>query len=251
MFQTVSLFAVSAKIYPFEFYENNELAGFDIELAKLIAKELKKEVIFKDMYYYNIFTSIQNNSVDVSISSHIFTQKRAKQFYFSKIYQQSRPTFIYNIKYNKFSSLQDLKNKKISPFYGSMFNNWFAKNIGDSIQKIYYNDELSASKALENGLVDAILLDKYEAFYLMRKNKNIKILDLDPKDSNFSIDENMQINTENSPTYLNETIDGLGFGIIIKKTNPDLLKKINNALEKLEKEGKIYELKKLTKLVGW
>jgi polar amino acid transport system substrate-binding protein len=221
-------FAVSAKIYPFEFYENNELAGFDIELGKLIAKELGKEAVFKDMYYYNIFTSLQNDHVDASISSHIFTKKRATQFLFSKIYQKSEPTFVFNSKFNNFSKISDLNGKKISPFYGSMFNKWFEENLSN-IQKIYYSDELSAVKALENGSVDLLLIDKFEALYLKRKDPNIKIVKFQNK----------------IKFYVNDKEDSdLGFGIIVKKKNAELLRKINLALEKLEKEGKIIELSK-------
>lgn len=221
-------FAISAKIFPFEYYENNKLAGFDVELGTLIAKELGKDVVFKDMYYYNIFTSLQNDHVDASISSHIFTKKRAEQFLFSKIYQKSEPTFLFNSKFNNFSKISDLNGKKIAPFYGSMFNKWFEENL-DNIQKIYYSDELSAAKALENGSVDLLLIDKFEALYLKRKNPKMKIVKFQDK----------------IKFYIDETTDkNLGFGIIVKKNHPELLRKINIALEKLEKEGKIAELSK-------
>ncbi len=228
------IFAVSAKIYPFEFYENNELAGFDIEFAKLIAKELNKEPIFKDVYYYNIFNLLQNSSVDASISSHILTQKRSKQFLFSKIYQKSQPTLVYNSKFNNILSIKDMKNKKISPFYGSMFNEWFLDKIGPDVQKVYYNDELSASKALENGLIDILMLDRFEAIYLIKKNSDLRIADLGLDFYLYELDENL--NKRKNYDF--------GFAIILNKKNNDLLQKINFAIEKLEKEGKIDELRK-------
>jgi polar amino acid transport system substrate-binding protein len=222
-------FAITAKIYPFEYYENNQLSGFDVELAKLIGLEIGKEVVFKDMYYYNIFSALQNGNVDASISSHIYTKKRAEQFLFSTIYQKSQPTFVFNQKFNNFAKLSDLNGKRISPFYGSMFNRWFMENLS-SIEKVYYSDELSAVKALENNSVDLILIDRFEAIYLTSKNPDFKIAELEDM-KKFYVDEELK------------DLD-LGFSIIIKKDNPELLKKINAAIEKLEKQGKIDELRK-------
>jgi len=109
-----------------------------------------------------------------------------------------------------------------------MFNRWFTENF-ESIEKIYYSDELSAVKALENGSVDLLLIDKFEAFYLLSKNSNIKIVKFE-EEPKFYIDQE----SENQD---------LEFGIIVKKDNLELLKKINLALEKLEKQGKIEELR--------
>ncbi|MDR1235800.1 MAG: transporter substrate-binding domain-containing protein, partial [Holosporaceae bacterium] len=47
--KNVMKFAVCADYPPFEYYENGEIVGFDVDLAKLIAQKLGKKAVFEDM----------------------------------------------------------------------------------------------------------------------------------------------------------------------------------------------------------
>ena len=69
-------FAVSADNPPFEYMKNGEITGFDIDLGRLVAKELGLEATFQDMSFGGIFASLTNGAVDAGISAITITQER-------------------------------------------------------------------------------------------------------------------------------------------------------------------------------
>ena len=78
-------FATSAEYPPFEYQEHGVLKGFDIELAKLIAKELGKEAVFDNMQFSSILPALTSGQVDIAISTITITNER-KNFRFTAPY---------------------------------------------------------------------------------------------------------------------------------------------------------------------
>lgn len=211
------VFATAAKISPFEFYENNKLIGFDIELAELIGKELKKKVVFKDTHYQNIFSSLQNNYADVAISTLIYSQKRAERFLFSKPYYRAEMSFVYNADDKSVNKIEDFNGKTITCIYGSVLKDWFQKHVPQA-KIVYFNNEMAAVKSLESKLIDGIFLEKNEAINLVEKNKKFAMI---------------------------SAVDLMkDFCLIVKKNNEDLKIKIDEILSKLEKNGDLDRLRK-------
>src|SRR4051794_38942846 len=57
----------SADYRPFEYIEtakSDEIIGFDVDLAKAIAKKLGYEVVVKDMEFNGLVSALENKSVD-------------------------------------------------------------------------------------------------------------------------------------------------------------------------------------------
>src|SRR5437870_2872374 len=77
------IFVTSAEYPPFEYQKNGELVGFDIDLARLIAKELHKEAVFENMQFSTILVALQNGAADAAISTITITDERKKHFDFS------------------------------------------------------------------------------------------------------------------------------------------------------------------------
>lgn len=80
--------ATNAAFAPYEFVVGNEFAGIDIEIVKLIADELKMEVVIKDMAFESVVTSIGNNGVDMAASGLTISPARAKVVNFSNPYEE-------------------------------------------------------------------------------------------------------------------------------------------------------------------
>ena len=90
------------------------IVGFDIDLAKDIAKDMGVELELKELAFDALLTTLQTGQVDVIISGLSATEERRKTVDFSEPYYrggQSLLTTSQNV--GKFNSFADLKDRKI------------------------------------------------------------------------------------------------------------------------------------------
>jgi polar amino acid transport system substrate-binding protein len=209
------VFATSAEYPPFEFHENDKIKGFDIELAILIAREMKKEAKFEDMQFSSILAALQNGSVDAAISTLTITQERKKNFDFSDSYYEESMSVIY-LKGAPLKDRESLKHKKIACQLGTTMEIWLRKNVPSS-EVICMNNNNQAVEALKAGHVDGVLIDSVQAVSFSSKNPGLSY--------------EFIAKSEN------------GYGIAVKKGSK-LKEEINNALKALQQKGEINKLKK-------
>jgi polar amino acid transport system substrate-binding protein len=72
--------------FPFAAVQNNELAGFDIELARRFGASLGKEVRFADQEFGGLIAALMSGKVDVIIADMYITDERQKSIDFSDAY---------------------------------------------------------------------------------------------------------------------------------------------------------------------
>jgi His/Glu/Gln/Arg/opine family amino acid ABC transporter permease subunit len=84
----VIVVGISSGEAPFAFVENNELLGFDIELARRFAAFLGKDVKFSDMEFGGLIAAVASNKVDLIAASIYITEERMKQINFSDPYME-------------------------------------------------------------------------------------------------------------------------------------------------------------------
>ncbi|WKL02385.1 transporter substrate-binding domain-containing protein [Paenibacillus amylolyticus] len=84
----------SADFAPYEFHKvingKDEIVGFDIEIAKEIAKDLGAELVIEDMGFDGLLPSLQSGRVDLVISGMTPTDERKKSIDFSDTYYKSK-----------------------------------------------------------------------------------------------------------------------------------------------------------------
>lgn len=207
-------FAVSGEYPPFEYYKDNELQGFDIDLARLIGRELKREVQFKDMDFSAMFPAIQNDSVHAAISTITITAERQKNFDFSNAYYQENLFIVYD-EANPILQKDDMKGKKVAALLGSTMETWLKKNVTDA-EIIIMNNNNQEVEALKVGNVNGVLMDGMQAFEFTKQNPNLKYAFIDKSEN--------------------------GYGIVFKKGS-NLVQEVNKALAALEKSGELTALK--------
>lgn len=79
-------FATAAEYPPFEYSDHGEIKGFDIDLAKLIAKELGKKAVFDNMQFSTVLPAISSGQDDIAIATISVTDARKVNFDFSEPY---------------------------------------------------------------------------------------------------------------------------------------------------------------------
>ena len=73
---------------PFAFIQNNEMAGFDIELMRRFGAFVGKDVKFSDMEFGALIAAVSSSKVDLISASIFITEERKKQINFSDPYYE-------------------------------------------------------------------------------------------------------------------------------------------------------------------
>lgn len=164
-------FAVSAEYPPFEYQEQGELKGFDIDLAKLIAKHLGKKAAFDNMQFSTILPALSSEQVDAAISTITITEEREKNFDFTIPYYFESLAAV-SPKENPINSQAALKGKTIACQLGSTMEIWLKKNYPDNVVMAMDNNN-QAIEALKAGHVDVVLMDGPQGVIFSKKNPTL------------------------------------------------------------------------------
>lgn len=206
-------FTTSADYPPLEYYENGNIVGFDIDLGNLVAKELGKKAIFKDMPFAAILGALHSKQVDGAISTIAITKERKKNFDCSQPYYFDTLATVFR-KDNPIKNKSQLSGKKIACQIGTTMEIWLKKNFNDA-EIITFDTPPQAIESLKSKQVDVVLVDGTQAKFFSKKNPQL------------------------SYSVIGKSDDG--YGIILPK-NSHLTDKINQALDKLQKNGEIKKL---------
>jgi polar amino acid transport system substrate-binding protein len=208
------LFATSAEYPPFEYLARGQITGFDVELAKLIAKELGQEAVFENMQFSSILAALANGQVDAAISTITITEERKKNFDFTDAYYSETLATVFKNEQPVTDKLQ-LAGKKVACQLGTTMEIWLKKHAAEAAIMTFDNNNL-AIEALKAGHVEVVFIDGAQASEFSKKNTGLAFAIIDQSDA--------------------------GYGIAFKKES--ILKdKINQALKSLEAKGEISKLK--------
>ena len=198
---------------PYEYYENGEVVGVDVDIAREIAKYLGKKLVVKDIAFDSIINEVKTGKADFGAAGISYSDDRAKNVDFSINYAVSKQVVIVNNN-SSITNVNGISNKKIAVQLGSIADTFVTeryKNANVVRQKKY----LAAIEDLKTGKVDCVVMDELPAKEIVSKNEGIKILD--------------------------GSLTNDSYGMIVKKGNKELLDAINTVLQNLKDEGKIDE----------
>ena len=200
----------ATEFQPFEYIENGEITGFDIELMKEIGKVLKREVEFKNISFAGLLPALQVGKLDAVIAGLTVTEERKKHVNFSQSYYTSKQLIIVNKNNNKIKSLDDLEGYKVGVVLGCT-GDLLGTEMKDKIELNRYNTTSECIIALNYNKIDAIILDSEPAKNFVKHNKDLRLID-----NNAASEE---------------------YAIAIGMKNKKLLEDINYGLETLKENG--------------
>lgn len=214
--------ATSADFKPFEFFdEEGNFAGFDIDLAHLIAEELGYELEIEDMNFDGLIGALQANRVDMVMAGMSATEERKKNVDFSIEYHRSGEMFIVQ-KDSGIDSLDDLQGKIVGVQLGTIQEegaDLLSEEYGFEVKKLDTANVLI--QELITGRIDVGYLDKEVALGIIAEH-DITGFD-DP--------------TTSTP----------GMAIAFPKGS-ELKEKVDEVLQKFQEDGTLQELKEKWKL---
>ena len=98
--------------------ENNEIVGFDIDVAKEVCKRLNVELVIQPISWNAKEQELNSGNVDCIWNGMSITEERKQAMLLSDSYMKNRMVFITKQDSN-LKTLEDLKNKKVGVQSGS------------------------------------------------------------------------------------------------------------------------------------
>ena len=153
--------------------EQNEIIGFDVDLAKEAAKRLGSQVEFKAIDWNSKEAELKSGRIDIIWNGLDITPERQENMLFSDPYMDNRQ-IIFVTKGNDqgITSEADLAGKSVGTQAGSTAEAYIDKTEGlkDSFSEFKtYGDYVSAFMDLENGRINALVCDEIVGRYAMSK----------------------------------------------------------------------------------
>jgi ABC-type amino acid transport substrate-binding protein len=214
--QPVLRVGTDATYEPFETIDaKGNYVGFDMELIKMVAAEMKMELKLQNIGWDGIIPGLMNGNYDCLISAMTITAERKKQINFSRPYFAIKQAIVVKSTDTKVKTQADLIGKRIAVQNGTT-GDLYASKIKNVKMKRFDTNPQAVQELLNNN-ADACVMDDLVGYNAIRKTKGLKVVEI--KDA-----------------------DKEDYGIGLKKGNDKLLAKINKALDNLEKNGKLNAL---------
>lgn len=148
--------AVPNDFPPFGVTLNNQLEGYDVEIAKLVASDLGAKLALVPVASADRIPYLQSNKVDLIISSLGANPERAKSIYFSIPYAPFFSGVYGGPETARVSSYADLGNYTVGVTQGSIEDLAMTKNAPEGTRIERYEDNSLTIEALLSGEVDLI-----------------------------------------------------------------------------------------------
>ncbi len=160
---------------PFGYYDaDKKPAGFDVDLARLIAQELKVEIEWVDTTSVNRIPYLLTNKVDLVIATFGNTPERAKQVAFTKPYVSWNLVLLGWKKDRDIKSYKDLKGKTVGVTRGTTQDIAITK-LAPEAKIVRYEDDPVAMLAFEQKKVDVLPTAEVLALRKAKENKDVEI----------------------------------------------------------------------------
>jgi len=149
--------------------ENNEIVGFDIDLAKEVAKRMGVEVRFQPIDWNSKELELDGGKIDMIWNGMTITDERVAAMYFAKPYLANTQVVIVPVD-SPIQTKADLAGKKISIQEGSSaVDAVTADDIYEQIgELVYFGNNQEAYSDLKIGRVDAFVVDRVAGSYILK-----------------------------------------------------------------------------------
>jgi polar amino acid transport system substrate-binding protein len=156
----------SADYPPFEFKdEQDNFAGFDMDLIREIGKRMGVEVEIQDMAFDSLIAAIEQGKVDVVIAAMAPTEERLQKVDFSNTYHVQKNSFLAAVGSTiSFTDPMEAAQYKIGVQTGTTLDDWVTDNLVDTgkipAENIFRYERADQSILdLQAGRIDIVLTD--------------------------------------------------------------------------------------------
>lgn len=196
--------------------------GYDVAIAKIIAKDLDKQLVVKNFAVFTgLLEAAKVGDIDLIIAGMTDTAERRAEVNFSKIYYKSEMVLVVkkDSAYANATTLADFENATVAAQIGTIHD-----QLVDQIPNVNHSMPLdsfpSLTTSLTSSAIDAFVSEKPVAMAITESNDNLMYVEFE--DSNgFEVDE-----------------EEVTVSIGLAKENTELLQQVNDSLANLDDEAR-------------
>jgi arginine/lysine/histidine transporter system substrate-binding protein len=208
----------SADYPPYEFHKaingKDEIVGFDIEIAKAIAKDLGVELEIKDMKFDGLLAALVVDDIDIIVAGMVPKEERKKSVDFSiQYYQADQNVLVRAEDAAKITTIESLKGLKVGAQKSTVQED-LAKEKAQASEVKSLSKITDLVLELQNGKIDAVVLVGPVANAYANQNPKLAV-------------SGISLGSEE------------GVAVAVNKGTPDLLEAINKSLDTMIKAGTI------------
>ncbi len=199
--------------------ENNNIVGYDVELAQEVANRLGVKLKLQPINWDTKEQELNTGNIDCIWNGFTITKERKENILFSDPYMNNQQVLVV-LADSKFNTLADLKDKSVALQAASSAADALKSKADFKAtlkEVVELKDNNLCLMDLKTGNVDAVAMDEIVArYYISMKSEKYRVLD--------------------------EGLSGEEYGIGFRKTDVQLMTKVNDALKEMAKDGKIAEI---------
>lgn len=199
----------NAEFPPFEYLDNGDVTGFDIELINEIGKVLDADIKIVDMSFDGLLPALQMKKVDLVIAGMTANEERMKTVNFTQPYYTASQVIIVKEGNDSIKSFDDLKGKKVGVMLG--FTGDMVVSEMPEVKVERFNAAYAGIMALQADKVEAVVLDSEPAKNYVAQNKGLVLADADAEQEEYAI--------------------------ALRKADKDLLERVEKALAEVKNNG--------------
>jgi arginine/lysine/histidine transporter system substrate-binding protein len=210
--------ATSADYPPYEFVDTakgGEIIGFDVDIAKHIAKELGYEIEIKDMDFNGLIPALDSGKADFVIAGMTPNAERKKTVDFSDEYYAAQQLIV--TKDDSIKSVKDLEGKTLGVQLASIQEKEADKLLKEAKFNVEKRNKVTELiQEMKSNRVDAAIIEDAVAYEFLKENKEL---------SSFAL----------------PNTDSAGSAIAFPKDS-DLTEEFNKELKKMKEDGTLDKL---------
>ena len=178
--------STNAAFPPYESTDDSgNVVGIDADIAAAIAEKLGLKLQIDDMDFDGALAAAQSGKSDIVMAGVTVTDERKAVMDFSDSYATGIQSIIVP-EGSDIASPDDLAGKKIGTQRGTTGYIYCSDDFGDD-NVVAYDDGLTAVQALNNGQVDAVVIDNAPAKEFVAANPGLVILDTSYAEEDYAI----------------------------------------------------------------
>lgn len=175
--------ATSPGYEPFEYEEDGELMGYDVDIWKEFEERTGIEVEWEYTDFSGLLGLLQSGKADVVAAQMSPTEEREESFIFSDPVSYYGSTVVVAEDNDEIQSVEDLSGKVVGTGSGNNMQQIVEEMYpdGDVTFETYTSATLDAMLAdLVYGRIDAVLAQDIQTYMAMQANEELKVKVLDP-----------------------------------------------------------------------
>lgn len=206
---------------PYNFLnEDKEMDGFDVDIAKEIAKGLDVDIEFVSQEFSGMIAGLQTGKFDMVASQMTITDDRKKEMLFSDPYITNQVKVIVKDDNTEITSVEDFVGKDIGVGLGTNDETYLRNELMPEVGEFNirtYDDVITSLKDLDSGRIDATINNMYALKPIIEAN-GLKI------------------------KAVGEPIKSDQAGIAVKLDNETFIEEVNTILADIKADGTYDEI---------